>query len=119
MYGYLSQRYNKDILKIYIPMLLKMLSVKTIDWQYEKEWRLCSIPEDIENVDKASYISIKPYAIFVGARMPVDQRWNIYNIAKKKGIAVFEVWCNSRESKYKLNFCKLDGKELREESKKV
>ena len=30
MYGYLSQRYNKDILKIYIPMLLKMLSVKTI-----------------------------------------------------------------------------------------
>ena len=97
------------------PMLIKMLSSKTEEWSYEKEWRLCSLSDSIESEDPAAYINISPVCVFVGARMDPLERRKLYNIAKKKSIPVFEVWCNSTEPDYKLNFCTLNVKELKEQ----
>ena len=106
---------TREAIQQFRPMLIKMLSSKTEEWSYEKEWRLCSLSDSIESEDPAAYINISPVCVFVGARMEPPERWELYNIAKKKSIPVFEVWCNSTEPDYKLNFCTLDVKELKEQ----
>ncbi len=86
---------------------------KTQEWTYEEEWRLCSVPDDYSQIDHAHYISVRPAAIFLGSKMSNKQKWQLYSIAKKKDIAVFEVWANSQYSEFRLNFQVVNPKELK------
>lgn len=45
--------------------------------------------------------------------MANKQKWQLYNIAKKKDIAVFEVWANSQTPEFRLNFRAVNPKELK------
>ena len=122
-YGEFFYEYFPTICKgvppvLYSRFLAEMLFSKTMEWEYEKEWRLCSIPIDFTKPDPAHYISVRPWAVFLGAKMPAKQKWQLYNIAKKKRIAVFEIWTNDLSPEFRLNFQKVDPKILKEEASK-
>lgn len=102
----------------YTGFFTQLMYNKTQEWSYEEEWRLCSIRDDYSQIDHAHYISIKPSAIFLGAKMSNKRKWQLYNIAKKKGIAVFEVWTNSQSPEFKLNFQSVNPKELKKLAEK-
>lgn len=86
---------------------------KTDVWSYEKEWRLCSRPDTLDEQDAANYISIEPCMLLLGAKMPLQERKKLYSIATKKDIPVFEVWINDLEPEFKLNFCLVKHDELK------
>lgn len=122
-YGEFFYEYFPTICKgvppvLYSRFLAEMLFSKTKEWEYEKEWRLCSVPIDFTKPDPVHYISVSPWAVFLGAKMPAKQKWQLYNIAKKKGIAVFEVWTNNLSPEFRLNFQKVNPKVLKEEASK-
>lgn len=122
-YGEFFYEYFPTICKgvppvLYSRFLAEMLFSKTKEWEYEKEWRLCSVPIDFTKSDPVHYISVSPWAVFLGAKMPAKQKWQLYNIAKKKGIAVFEVWTNNLSPEFRLNFQKVNPKVLKEEASK-
>lgn len=83
-------------------LLIKMLTTKMQEWGYEHEWRLCSWPDNIYNMDLAHYINIVPRCILLGVRMDKLERERIIKIAKKKKIDIFDVECDSSEDQYKL-----------------
>lgn len=70
---------------------LQLLFTKHIEWEYEKEWRLCVIGEDVLLEDRASYISADPIAILFGTRMSEEDKNKIYLATKGKEIAYFDV----------------------------
>lgn len=115
-YDYLPKKVKGFPPSLYTRFLLQMIFNKTIVWNYEKEWRLCSIPEDYSNENPVSYASIRPYCIFLGAKMPAKQKWELFCIAKKMDIAVFEVWANNRSADFKLNFQGVNSRELKQEA---
>lgn len=122
-YGEFFYQYLPEISRgtppaLYSRFLTEMLFNKTKEWEYEKEWRLCSIPSDFEKPDPVHYLSIRPWAIFLGAKMPAKQKWQLYNVAKKKDIAVFEIWANNLSPEFKLNFQAVNAKELKEAANK-
>lgn len=118
-YEYLPTIYKGNLPPdVYSGFLAEMLFSKTMEWEYEKEWRLCSIPIDFTKPDPAHYISVRPWAVFLGAKMPAKQKWQLYNIAKKKRIAVFEIWTNDLSPEFRLNFQKVDPQILKEEASK-
>lgn len=117
-YEYLPTIYKGVPPVLYSRFLVEMLFTKTKEWEYEKEWRLCSVPGDFTRPDPVDCLSIRPWAVFLGAKMPAKQKWQLYNIAKKKGIAVFEVWPNNLSPEFRLNFQKVDPRMLKEEASK-
>lgn len=117
-YEYLPNIYQGVPPVLYSRFLAEMLFSKTKEWEYEKEWRLCSIPNDFEKPDPVHYLSIRPWAVFLGAKMPAKQKWKLYNIVKKKDVAVFEVWTNNLSPEFKLNFQKVNPQKLKEEASK-
>ena len=115
-YEYMPTLYQGVPPILYSRFLAEMLFSKTKEWEYEREWRLCSIPSDFTKTDPVCYLSIRPWAIFLGAKMPAKQKWQLYNIAKKKDIAVFEVWTNNHSPEFRLNFQKVNPRQLKEEA---
>ena len=112
-YEYLPKKYKGYPPSLYTRFLTEMIFNKTSEWSYEKEWRLCSIPDDYTTENPVCYAAVRPYCIFLGAKMPEKQKWEIYNIAKKKDIAVFEVWANNSSADFKLNFQGVNSRELK------
>ncbi len=88
------------------PEFYKMvLYNKTSAWSYEKEWRLCSVQDTIKTKNPTRYMLVEPCMIFLGAKMPSQDRKVLIEIAKEKDIPVFEVWANDKGAEFKLNFC--------------
>lgn len=70
-------------------ILLSFLT-KSTSWRYENEWRLL-LPIDICKIydNMIPFFSIK--AIYIGCRMPNDNREYLYKYAKRKGIKVYDM----------------------------
>ena len=78
---------------------------KSSAWSYEKEWRLI-LPLDICEV----YENMIPFypikSIYLGCRMASDNKEFIYRLAKRKGIAVFDM--NLHEYKFEMDYSRID-----------
>lgn len=83
----------------------QVLYNKTSEWCYEKEWRLCSVQDTLETNNPARYMLVEPCMMFLGAKMPSQNRETMVKIAREKEMPVFEVWANDKEAEFKLNFC--------------
>ncbi len=103
-YDYLPQIFHGIPPETYSAILAEIIFNKMSIWEYEHEWRLCSIPDDFSQEDPVKYLSVTPWAIFLGAKMPPKDKYALFRIAKKKRILVFEVWANDRTADFKLNF---------------
>ena len=93
------------------------IKTKSEEWKYEEEWRAIPKQFDIEKVNDISYIKIKAQGIFLGSQMPIEQRYKLMQIAKKKKIGLFEVWRNDDTGNFQFNFCMADFKEIRNDYK--
>lgn len=78
---------------------------KSSAWSYEKEWRMI-LPNDVS----VFYDNMVPFypikTIYLGCKMPTDNREYMYRLAREKGIEVvnMEQYCNE----FKLKECYVD-----------
>jgi hypothetical protein len=71
-------------------------------WAYEKEWRMIdSTPRDITD-EKASTIHYKPVAIYYGRHMSGDDKRQLHEVAKEKGIMEYEMYLDYSSLKYEM-----------------
>lgn len=76
---------------------------KSLEWSYEKEWRLI-IPGGV--FEKACPYSVpKPKAVYLGAKVSEDNKRQMIDIANFKGIELYETYMKTNE--FKLNFRKI------------
>lgn len=83
-------------------LISKCLLTKSIDWEYEKEWRLFSQP----NIDPVSnhkaIFSLKPTAVYIGRRSSEEQAQILNEICKDKDIPCYKMIQNYPGSDFKL-----------------
>ena len=69
--------------------------VSDVVWEYEKEWRIIVIPQDIENTTKKKwFLPLKPMAIYYGLRFeeqPEKVKSTIRELAKSKGLHQYKM----------------------------
>ena len=79
---------------------MKILWVKSIDWKYEKEWRIINV-----EWNKLHKIEWKVKEVIFGARMSENDKELIKKIFKNKNISFFQA--EIHKSKYKINIKKI------------
>lgn len=77
--------------------LLASVLHKSIDWEYEKEWRLV-----FQNRAENIYKMPKPKAIYLGSKISKENKVKISKIAESKGIPIIQMVLN--HSKFELNY---------------
>lgn len=83
---------------------IKNALYKSVDWAYEKEWRLIdSTPRDY--FDKSpSAIPFRPVAVYYGQNMSLEHKQELHTIASEKGIKEFEMYLDYSSPKYEMLF---------------
>ncbi len=72
------------------------LNVKSIDWKYEKEWRVFFPTNDPPYKE----LMPTPKTVYLGAKISDDKKRRIVSICKKKGITVYQM--NLATGKFRL-----------------
>lgn len=75
---------------------------KSIDWKYEKEWRLVPKHISLDSQSKLGYIKCIPKAVILGTQCTENDRKKIIHICKKKKIPIYEMILNFWEPGFKL-----------------
>jgi hypothetical protein len=88
--------------------LRRVITEKSPDWSYEKEWRVIPRHISLENESNLGYMSIKPKGIILGSMCSDENQRQIIEICDKKSIAVFKAVLNYWEPGYKLGLTKPD-----------
>lgn len=84
--------------------LKDIILTKDISWSYEKEVRLFPRKLEFEKKNDISYLSIRPKAIIMGAKITEGNISRIKDIAKQKNIILYEAWLNERQQNYEIVF---------------
>ncbi|MCU7653721.1 DUF2971 domain-containing protein [Acutalibacter sp. LFL-21] len=83
-------------------LISKCLLTKSLDWEYEKEWRLFS-PPSIDSVTNHKVIfSLKPTAVYIGRRSSAEQAQILNEICKEKDIPCYQMIQNYHGDDFKL-----------------
>lgn len=89
--------------------LRKMVTEKSPDWSYEKEWRVIPKHISLENESSLGYMCIKPKGIILGSMCSEKDQSEIINICDREKIPVFKAELNYWEPGYKLEIMKLEN----------
>lgn len=122
LYYYIPENYfpvkgNQGIIKEMQQMARDVMQTKSEEWEKEREWRILPKEFDIGKTNNISYLLIRACAVFLGSQMKIEDKYRLSNIAKKKDVAVFEVWRNDDAGKFQFNFCEANLKEIRDKYK--
>lgn len=79
-----------------------MITEKSPDWNYEKEWRIIPRHISLEHESNLGYMSIKPKGIIIGSMCSEESQRQLIDICDKKIIPVFKAELNYWEPGYKL-----------------
>lgn len=71
-------------------------------WEYEKEWRLLNYTQRNATESGVSMIQYKPLAIYYGAKMQLNIKEQLHEIAKVKGINEYEMYIDDASPKYEM-----------------
>lgn len=85
-----------DVLAIY-----KIFLHKSLDWEYEKEWRFVSMCQNHPG------IKVKPTAIYLGCKMEQNNRNELYNFARENNIPIYQMRMDFSQKKYSFDYSKL------------
>ena len=85
-----------DVLAIY-----KIFLHKSLDWEYEKEWRFVSMCQTHPG------IKVKPTAIYLGCKMEQNNRNELYNFAKENNIQIYQMHMDFSQKEYVFDYKKL------------
>ena len=81
---------------------IKNTLYKSLDWAYEKEWRLIdSTPRDYFD-NSAAAIPSRPVAVYYGQSMSLEHKRELHLIASEKGIKEFEMYLDFSSPKYEM-----------------
>ena len=82
--------------------LRRMMTEKSPDWSYEKEWRVIPRHISLKQESNLGYMGVKPKAVILGSKCSNDNRCQIIDICNGKRIPVFRADLNYLEPGYKL-----------------
>lgn len=82
--------------------LRRMMTEKSPDWSYEKEWRVIPRHISLKQESNLGYMGVKPKAVILGSKCSNDNRCQIIDICNGKRIPVFQADLNYLEPGYKL-----------------
>ena len=83
-------------------LISKCLLTKSIDWEYEKEWRLFSSPSIDPVSNHKAIFSLKPTAVYIGRRSSEEQAQLLNEICREKDIPCYQMIQNYPGSDFKL-----------------
>ncbi|MFV0586595.1 DUF2971 domain-containing protein [Bacteroides reticulotermitis] len=82
----------------------KAYTNKAVNWEYEKEWRVIIIPQNIEDTTKERYfLPLRPTAIYYGLRFeeqPEYVRSTIRELANSKGLRQYKMELKEDDRSY-------------------
>lgn len=101
---YLRRSFQLPINIFLYDMLLvaKCQLMKSNDWCYEKEWRLARREPSDKYEAHRLMAHLKPSAIYLGSRMPLDDQAHIFKISQQKEIPCFKMLQNYSGQDYTL-----------------
>lgn len=81
---------------------IKLLLYKSLDWQYEQEWRV--IKSDASNLFEghSEPISLKPNSIYYGCRIAQEDYMLLHEIALRKGIEEQSITLDNASDEYRM-----------------
>lgn len=82
---------------------IKLLLYKSLDWQYEQEWRVIKSVASNLFVGHSEPISLKPNSIYYGCRISQDDYQKLHEIALQKGIEEYFMTLDNASDEYKMN----------------
>ena len=84
-------------------MVTKIMLHKSLEWKTEREWRvICNSKDRAFQAAEYSYFTKKPIALYLGRRMKLNDRNILIDIAKGKGLPVFDMIIDDDSPKYQL-----------------
>lgn len=83
-------------------LISKCLLTKSLDWEYEKEWRLFSPPSIDSMTNHKMIFSLKPTAVYIGRRSSAEQAQILNEICKEKDIPCYKMIQNYHGDDFKL-----------------
>lgn len=81
-----------------------IILTKDESWHYEKEVRLIPRRIDFEHTSDLVYVSIKPKAIIMGAKILDTDKEAVIDLSKKLGCTLYEAWIDDSQREYKIVF---------------
>lgn len=82
---------------------IKLLLYKSLDWQYEQEWRVIKSVATNLFVGHSLPISLKPNSIYYGCRISQDDYQKLHEISLQKGIEEYSMTLDNASDQYKMN----------------
>lgn len=99
LFGSLMQApiHNTDLMSS-----IKLLLYKSLDWQYEQEWRV--IKSDASNLfnGHSEPIGLKPNSIYYGCRISQNDYQKLHEIAMQKGIEEYFMTLDNASDEYRM-----------------
>ena len=92
-------------------MITKIALHKSVEWEYEKEWRLfCNSSKDsaFENATHGCFYK-KPTALFLGRRISELNEKILVHLAEEKRIPVYKMRLNDTSPTYELEYKQIKG----------
>lgn len=83
---------------------IKSALVKSVDWAYEREWRMIDTSARDFFDERASAIPYKPCAIYYGKNMSIEDKRTLHEIAQEKGIKEYEMYIDYSSPVYEMRF---------------
>lgn len=83
--------------------LRRTITEKSLDWGYEKEWRLIPRHIDLDHKSNLGYLNIIPKAVIIGALCTEEDSINIFDICYEKRIPLFDIRVKEWEPGFKLH----------------
>ena len=85
-----------NIMEMYPPFtnlsqekLRKAITQKSLDWEYEKEWRIIPRHISLEHESNLHHMIAKPAALIIGCKCSEQDKHELIEIANDKKIPVF------------------------------
>lgn len=82
--------------------LRRMMTEKSPDWSYEKEWRVIPRHISLKQESNLGYMYVKPKAVILGSKCSIESQRRIIDICNGKRIRAFQADLNYLEPGYKL-----------------
>lgn len=82
--------------------LRAVLTQKSLDWEYEKEWRVIPRHISLEHESNLHHMIAKPEALIIGMRCSEENKETLIGISKKKKLPVYQMVKNFMEPKFDL-----------------
>lgn len=88
----------------------KAMLFKSVDWAYEKEWRIIRLTDndiEVEKPDFAHLVGIRPKEIFLGSMMSESDRKILIKLARKKKIQIYQMEIDDTDRSFKMKYSKI------------